>query len=117
MPRALMIIAQEVFRDEEYAEPKAVLERAGVNVTTASRAAGPAHGKLGMEAIADVGIVDVDPEEYDAIIFVGGTGAATYFDDPVAHRIARSADERGIVVLDTRPDDRLVFASGAKKQD
>jgi protease I len=93
-----MVIAQEVFRDEEYAEPKAVLERAGVNVTTASRAAGPARGKLGMEATADVGIADVDPSAYDAVIFIGGAGAATYFDDPVAHRIARSADERGVVL-------------------
>jgi protease I len=93
-----MVIAQQVFRDEEYAEPKAILERAGVNVTTASRSAGPAEGKLGMVATADVGIADVDPGEYDAIVFVGGAGASTYFDDPIAHAIARSAAEKRIVL-------------------
>jgi protease I len=93
-----MVIAQDVFRDEEYAKPKAVLESAGVCVTTASRAAGPATGKLGMSATADVGIANVDPTEYDAVVFVGGAGAATFFDDPVAHHIARSAVERNVVL-------------------
>ena len=71
MPHALMIIAQQVFRDEEYTEPKAILESSGVNVTTASRTAGTAEGKLGMVATVDVGLADVDPEEYDAVVFIG----------------------------------------------
>ena len=96
--RALMVIAQQIFRDEEYAEPKTILERSGVNVTTASTSAGPAEGKLGMAATADLGIVDVDPDDYDAVIFVGGGGSAVFFDDPIAHRIARSASDRGALV-------------------
>ena len=98
MPHALMIIAQQVFRDEEYAEPKAILQGSGVSVTTASRVAGTAEGKLGMVANVDVGLADVDPKEYDAVVFIGGGGAATFFDDPIAHRIARSASERGVVL-------------------
>ena len=53
MTTALMVIAPTVFRDEEYAEPKRVLEAHGVSVTTASVAPGECIGKLGMHATAD----------------------------------------------------------------
>jgi putative intracellular protease/amidase len=36
MKSALLVIAPEVFRDEEYAEPKRILEARGADVTTAS---------------------------------------------------------------------------------
>jgi len=85
-----MVIAQEQFRDEEYAHPKEVLERRGALVTTASVAAGPCSGKLGMNAVADLALTDVDDAAYDAIAFIGGGGAAVFFDDPTAHDLARA---------------------------
>lgn len=92
--RALMVIAPEIFRDEEYAVPKQVLESRGVTVVTASTRAGSCRGKLGMTAEADIALGDADAEEYAAVIFVGGGGADVYFDDPVAHALARSALEK-----------------------
>lgn len=98
MKRVLMVIAPEMFRDEEYAHPKEVLQRRSAEVVTASRTAGTCHGKLGMTAEATVALASVRPEEYDAIVFVGGGGAEVYFDDPVAHALARSAFEQGKIV-------------------
>jgi len=98
MKSALLVIAQQVFRDEEYAEPKAVLEARGARVTTASVSAGPAVGKLGMHAIADISVIDALEQDWDAIAFVGGAGASVFFDDDSAHELARQASERGAVV-------------------
>ncbi|MRR13421.1 hypothetical protein EG835_13430 [bacterium] len=98
MARVLMVIAPETFRDEEYAEPKAVLESLGATVTTASRAAGSSTGKLGMTAVATLGIAEADASDYDAVVFVGGSGASVFFDDPSAHTLARSAFDHGLVV-------------------
>jgi len=86
-----MIIAFQGFRDEEYAEPKEILEKAGIAVTTASTQIGIAKGKLGMAAKIDILLKDVNVSDYDAIIFVGGPGSYAFFEDPVAQEIAKKA--------------------------
>jgi protease I len=93
-----MVIAPEVWRDEEYLEPKIVLEDAKVLVKTASVQAGPTYSKAGMRAIAEVVLAEADPEEYEAVVFVGGAGASVFFDDPAAHELARNALDAGKVV-------------------
>jgi len=40
----------------------------------------------------------VDPEQYDAVIFVGGAGAQEYWESARAHEIARATLERGKVL-------------------
>lgn len=98
MTRVLMVIAQDVFRDEEYAQPKQILESRGAEVSTASVHAGNCRGKLGTSAHAGLGIAEARAEDYEAVVFVGGGGAQCFFDDPVAHRLARDAFEAGKVV-------------------
>lgn len=98
MPRVLMVIAPETFRDEEYAHPREVLFGRGAEVVIASVRPGTCLGKLGMTAEAAIGIADADPADYQAVVFVGGGGAQVFFDDPAAHRLARSALESGAVV-------------------
>jgi protease I len=88
-----MVIAPKVFRDEEYAKPKAILERRGAKVATASVTPGECIGKLGMKAQAELSVTDAAEREWDAAIFVGGGGAEVFFDDPAAHDLARSALE------------------------
>lgn len=91
MVRVLMVIAPNIFRDEEYDHPKAVLEARGAEVTTASKAAGTCRGKLGMLAEATTALEGLDASGFDAVVFVGGGGAEVFFDDPAAHALARSA--------------------------
>ena len=90
MSNVLMVIAPDQFRDEEYSRPKEVLEGLGARVVTASVAPGPCRGKLGMLARATVALNEVVPEEYDAIVFIGGAGASVFFDDLDAHRLAKT---------------------------
>lgn len=86
-----MVIAPEVFRDEEYAEPKRVLESRGATVVTASVIPGECIGKLGMRVLADISVADAASRDWDAVLFIGGAGSAIYFDDAAAHRLARRA--------------------------
>lgn len=94
----LFVIARDDFRDEELFEPNRILERAGAKTTVASTGVGLCRGMLGGTADATCRIDDVDVVAYHAVVFVGGRGAADYFDDPVAHRIARGAYETGKLV-------------------
>ena len=96
--KAVMIIAFQGFRDEEYAEPKAVLENAGIQVTTASTQLGTAKGKLGMSAKVDITLDQVKIKDYDAILFIGGPGCYDFHDDPLAQGIAKEAIKQGKVL-------------------
>lgn len=89
--KVLMIISFEMFRDEEYTEPKAVLEKAGIKITTASSKLGTATGKLGMKVKVDITLDEVKVKDYAAILFVGGPGSFNYHHNPKAHRIAQEA--------------------------
>jgi len=96
--RAVFIIAEKNFRDEEYQVPKEVLEKKGIEVVTASTTTNECIGKLGMKATPDMLVKDIDPSQFDALIFVGGGGSEQYFEDPKAHELANSAYEQGKIV-------------------
>jgi protease I len=94
MKKAVFIIAPLNFRDEELREPKAILEKAGVAVTVACSTTSLAKGKSGLTIKPDILLKDVVVAEYDAVVFIGGGGAAVYLDDPQAHRIAQEAQQQ-----------------------
>jgi len=94
----VMVIAPTVFRDEEYAHPKKVLESRGATVVTASSVPGECTGKLGMKAFASLSVAEAADAPWDAVVFVGGAGASVFFDDEQAHRLARETAARGAVV-------------------
>ncbi|MDI6703831.1 MAG: DJ-1/PfpI family protein [bacterium] len=89
--RVLMIIASHNFRDEELELPKEVLEKEGVKVEIASSTLRESRGMRGMKVKPDILISDVNVEEFDAVIFIGGIGAKEYWDSEVAHKIAKKA--------------------------
>jgi protease I len=44
---------------------------------------------LGAKVTPDILLKDVNTDDYNAIVFVGGSGASEYWDDMVAHKIAK----------------------------
>jgi protease I len=98
MSEVLMVVPQTMFRDEEYAEPRRAFDERGTRVTLASKAAGACTGRFGLVVEADISIAVADGASYDAVVFVGGRGAADLFDDTDAHRLAREATDAGAVV-------------------
>lgn len=89
--RAVMIIASNNFRDEELLQPKEVLEKNGVTVTVASSSLKESKGMLGAKVKPDILFTDIKVTDYDAVVFVGGSGANEYWDNPTAHKIVNDA--------------------------
>ena len=98
MKKIVFVVAPEVFRDEEYIEPKTILENAGVEVTTASTVVGEIYGKIKIKAQSQMLAKDIKVEDFDGIFFVGGGGASVYFEDKVVHNIAKQFYDNGKIV-------------------
>lgn len=94
----LMVIAKDGFRDEELFVPKEIFETNGVKVVIASKSRGLCKGMLGHEVLADLSLSEVNVDDYDAVIFVGGIGSKQYWDDPVAHQIINDAYKKGKII-------------------
>lgn len=90
MKKAAIIIASKNFRDEEYFITKEVLEKRGILVKTICDKA-KAIGKFGGEAKVDILINDLNTDEFDAIIFAGGSGATELLDNEVSYMAIRKA--------------------------
>lgn len=99
MANILIIIAQHGFRDEEFDVPKRILEKKH-HVEVASETRETAVGKLGMTYKPDLTIEEALSKigSYDAVIFVGGPGAAHYFKNSTALSIASQAYNSGKLV-------------------
>jgi len=96
--KAVLVIAPSRFRDEELAHPSDILKAKGCKVVVACSALDEAKGMRGAKVKPDVLLADVKAEDYDAVVFIGGTGARVYFDDPTAHALAKAAAEKGKVL-------------------
>jgi len=93
-----MIIAFREFRDEEYFIPKQNLEIAGAKITTVSSSLGTAIGKMGGDARVDLTLDNLEVNNYDAVLFIGGPGAVKYMDDSKAHQIAQGTLSNGKIL-------------------
>lgn len=89
--KVLMIIASRDFRDEELFKPRELFIKEGMEVVLASSSLETSHGMLGGTAKPNILIDEVKVEEFEAIIFVGGIGASEYWNNPIAHKIAKEA--------------------------
>ncbi|MCK5332633.1 DJ-1/PfpI family protein [Candidatus Parcubacteria bacterium] len=87
----LMVVASKNFRDEEYFIPFRIFQKEGAKIVTASSVEGDIIGVHGGEAISTLTLQKVEVENFDAVIFVGGGGAAEFFENSDAHRIVTDA--------------------------
>lgn len=98
MKPILMVIAPDQFRDEELFDTKAGIEAAGFNTVIASTHRGECTGTKGGKAIAEIEINNVNSNDYQAVVFVGGNGSRVYFHNETAHAIAKEMFQQGKVV-------------------
>jgi len=87
----VMIIASSNFRDEEMNVPLGFFRANGAEVRIASKSLNDSRGMLGSTVKPDMLYTDIDVSDFDAIVFVGGSGSSEYWNDPFAHRIAQQA--------------------------
>lgn len=98
MKTIAMFIAFRGFRDEEYSEPKKILEAAGHKVVTVSTSLGEAQGKFRLTARVDKMVDEIIPADYDALTLVGGPGALAELDNPKVYALFRTASALGKVI-------------------
>jgi len=89
--KAALIIAFEGFKDEEYLKTKEKLEEAGIEVETFSNLSGTAKGADGTEVEIALTLRDLNVDDYDAIVFIGGPGALENLDNDQSYQIAQEA--------------------------
>lgn len=87
-----IVIAFENFRDEEYFVPKQIFEQSGFEVVTVSNKAGIARGADGGEV--EVSLLS-ELKDYDALVFVGGSGCLANLDNSVSYQKIQEAVAEG----------------------
>lgn len=96
---ALMVLAQEGFRDEEYLIPRNVFEGEGVTVAVASEEGGECKGMLSSKVTAEFRIDEVKHGMYDALVIVGGSGSPRYlWENNVLHKIVRDMNAENKII-------------------
>ena len=98
MTKVLMIVAPEKYRDEELEVPKAHFEDKGIEVVVASTKKGTCHGVMGRSVEATLSLDEVNADDYDAVVFVGGGGTPVIRKEAKALEITKDAASKGKVV-------------------
>lgn len=92
--KAVLIIAFSGFQDIEYSKTRKALEEHGIVVSVASTMKGTAVGKFGDEVNIDITLNEVEVENFDTVVFIGGPGARDYMESDRAHEIAAATIEQ-----------------------
>jgi len=96
--RVLFVVAPKDFRDEEYTVPHETLTEAGAEAEVASLETGTAVGADGTEVQVTLAAKDATPDDFAAVVFVGGPGMMEYLDDPDLTGLAKRFAEAEKVV-------------------
>lgn len=96
--RVLFILAEKNFRDEEFLKPKDILKEKKLRIDIANTTGKDSIGMLGARTEVNLTLNKVAVNDYDAVIFIGGSGSKVYFDDKLALSIAKEAYLKGKIV-------------------
>lgn len=96
--RAVMIVPPQGFRDEELIDTAKILNASGILTVIASTEPGALRGMLGTVVQSDVLLDQLQVEKYDALVFVGGSGAVNYVNNTLVNAIAGEALRKGKIV-------------------
>lgn len=96
--KVLMVIAPKNFRDEEFFKTRVVLQSDGAQVVVASKTTKEVTGMLGGKTKPDVNLSAIKIKDYDALVFIGGSGTTVYFKDQKVLDLAKSVADQDKVV-------------------
>ena len=95
----LIVIPPTQFRDEEFLEPKKILEDEGARVVVASTAVRICRGMQGAAVESTVAIADAKAEDYDALVICGGSSVPSVFwNDKKLQDLAAAMSAAGKIV-------------------
>lgn len=89
--RAVIVTPQRDFQDVELFQTKFALEAASVETVVASSRSGRIIGTAGGIGQADLRLADVNVEEFDLVVFIGGPGVGTFASNARVQELAKQA--------------------------
>lgn len=113
--RAVMILPSQGFRDEELIDAVRVLNASSILTVIAGPEVGAARGMLGTAIQIEIPLQQLDVDKFDAIVFVGGTGALQYVNNPLATSIAGEALRKGKILAASSMAPMILASSGLLK--
>jgi protease I len=97
--KVLMVIPHTQFRDEEFFEPKKILEDEGAKVVVASTTVRMCRGMKGGVAQAEIAIADAKADDYVGIVVCGGSSVPEFFwNDKKLHELVNAMAAAGKIV-------------------
>jgi protease I len=108
--RVVLIVASKYFDDTEYFGAGEKLQTVGIQPVIASLVTGEVKGIERNTIIATMLVKDIKADDYDAFVFIGGSGAREYFSNRDVLNLVRLANEKKkiLAAIGTAP---AVFAS------
>src|SRR6185295_12567933 len=77
--KVLMVIPHTQFREEEFFEPKKILEDEGAKVVVASTTVRMCRGMKGGAAQSEIAIADAKADDYACVVLCGGSSVPEFF--------------------------------------
>jgi protease I len=96
--KIIIVISSSNFRDEEYFIPKDIFIKNGFKVRTASNKLGMAIGVNGGDTLVDILVSEVNVDNFDAIIFIGGPGALKNLDNDDSYTLIKKAIKDNMIL-------------------
>ncbi len=97
--RVLMVIPHTQFRDEEFFEPRKILEGEGAKVVVASTSVRICRGMKGGTVQAEISIAEAKAEDYAALVLCGGSSVPAFFwNDKKLQELAAAMSAAGKIV-------------------
>ena len=95
----LMVIPHTQFRDEEFFEPKKLLESDGARVVIASTTVRTCYSVKGESVASQITIADAKADDYHALVLCGGTSVPDFlWNDKKLHELAVAMSTAGKVI-------------------
>lgn len=94
----LMIVANKDFRDEEYNNIFEIFQQNGVGVKVAAEEIDECIGVGGTQISPDYTFDEINVDQYDGIVYIGGIGAEQYFTNDLALQLPRDFTRDGKLV-------------------
>jgi len=97
--KVLLVIASANFQDKEYTAVRDKLSARGAEIKVASSKTDECEAMdKSVKVKPDLLVKDAKADDYDAVIFIGGSGAGEYYNSSDAHALAKSAVEKGKIL-------------------
>ena len=97
--RILMVIPHTQFREEEFFEPKKLLESEGAKITVASSSVRQCRGMKDGLIESEIAIADAKADDYEALVICGGSSVPDFFwNDKKLQELATAMSVAGKVV-------------------